>query len=145
MEYWTWGKIKSDGYTSQFQQGFMEITPDAGIPFRMQRFTDVGSIFQGTFILDKNTKKDFESWYKFNIRQGSIPFKFYDCEVEQYRTTRIIENPTYNTVSNMFSISIKMMFDSEIFNVSRYLKVNNGSYLLVNNGKRLIVNKKLRV
>lgn len=144
MEYWTWGQIKSEGYTSQFQQGFLEITPDAGMPFRRQTFTDVSKIFQGTFILDKLAKKDFESWYKFNLRQGAIPFKYYDCEMEQYRTTRIVGNPVISAISNMFSISIQLTFDSEIFNILRYLKVNSNQFLLVNDGKRLVVNKKSR-
>ena len=53
MKEWKWGQIKLSGFQNEFQEGHIEITPDAGIPFRRQRFTDIQDIVQGSFTLDK--------------------------------------------------------------------------------------------
>lgn len=147
MEQWIWGKIKSDGFQNEFQDGTLEVSPDAGAPFKRLRFTDVRDIIQGTFILDRNQYIYFMSWYKFNIKQGTIPFSYYDCRVNQYRTTRIIGKPTYTTISNMFSLSVTLSFDSETFYEDRYLTVGlDDAFLTVgNDDAKLVVTKKLRL
>lgn len=143
-EYWQWGQITVNNYQGEFQQGFVETTPDAGIPFRRQRFTDIQDIFLGVFLLTKTELLDFKSWYKYNIKQGSIPFQYYDSQLGIYRTCRIIEKPTWTSNSDKFNISLKLTFDSGIFYQDRILVVNN-SYLTVNDGKALVVAKKLRL
>ena len=38
MEKWKWVQIKLDGFQNEFQEGYIEVTPDAGVPFRSERF-----------------------------------------------------------------------------------------------------------
>ena len=136
MEKWKWGQIKLDGFRNEFQEGYIEVTPDAGIPFRRERFSDIQDIIQGSFTLTKLQYIDFMSWYKFNIRQGAIPFKYYDCRIGQERTARIVGKPTWSSNSKYYEMSISLTFDSEVFYFDRVLAANyeiplvaNGAYL----------------
>lgn len=145
MIYWQWGTIQVSNYQAEFQQGFVEITPDAGIPYRRQSFTDIQTLFQGKVTLTKTEKLDFQSWYRHDIRQGALTFLYWDCEIEAYRTTRIIGKPTITSNSNHFDINIQLAFDPTIVYQQRDLTVNPDSYLLVNPDLRLVVGKKLRL
>lgn len=136
MEKWKWGQIKLDGFRNEYQEGYIEVTPDAGIPFRRERFTDIQDIIQGSFTLTKMQYIDFMSWYKSNIRQGAIPFKYFDCRIGQERTVRITGKPTFTSNSKYYDVSITLTFDSEIFYLDRVLAANyeiplvaNGAYL----------------
>ena len=138
MEKWKWGQIKLDGFRNEYQEGYIEVTPDAGIPFRRERFSDIQDIVQGSFTLTKIQYIDFMSWYKFNIRQGAIPFKYFDCRIGQERTARITGKPTFTSNSKYYDVSITLTFDSEIFYLDRVLAANyeiplvaNGAYLTI--------------
>lgn len=132
MEKWKWGQIRLDGFQNEFQEGYIEVTPDAGIPFRRERFSDIQDIVQGKFTLEKVQYIDFMSWYKFNIRQGAIPFKYYDCRVGQERTTRIVGKPTWSSNSKYYDMSITLTFDSEVFLLDRVLSANPNLPLVAN-------------
>ena len=132
MEKWKWGQIKLDGFRNEFQEGYIEVTPDAGIPFRRERFSDIQDIIQGNFTLDKTQYVDFMSWYKFNIRQGAIPFEFYDCRIGQNRVTRIVGKPTFTSNSKYYDVSITLTFDSGVFMLDRVLAANSAIPLVAN-------------
>lgn len=132
MEKWKWGQIRLDGFQNEFQEGYIEVTPDAGIPFRRERFSDIQDIVQGKFTLEKVQYIDFMSWYKFNIRQGAIPFKYYDCRIGQERTTRIVGKPTWSSNSKYYDMSITLTFDSEVFYLDRVLSANPNLPLIAN-------------
>lgn len=132
MEKWKWGQIRLDGFQNEFQEGYIEVTPDAGIPFRRERFSDIQDIIQGKFTLEKVQYIDFMSWYKFNIRQGAIPFKYYDCRIGQERTTRIVGKPTWSSNSKYYDMSITLTFDSEVFLLARVLSANPNLPLVAN-------------
>ena len=132
MEKWTWGQIKLDGFRNEYQEGYIEVTPDAGIPFRRERFSDIQDIIQGNFTLDKTQYIDFMSWYKFNIRQGAIPFKYYDCRIGQNRVTRIVGKPTFTSNSKYYDVSITLTFDSGVFMLDRVLAANSAIPLVAN-------------
>lgn len=132
MEKWKWGQIRLDGFQNEFQEGYIEVTPDAGIPFRRERFSDIQDIIQGKFTLEKVQYIDFMSWYKFNIRQGAIPFKYYDCRIGQERTTRIVGKPTWSSNSKYYDMSITLTFDSEVFYLDRVLSANPNLPLVAN-------------
>lgn len=132
MEKWKWGQIRLDGFQNEFQEGYIEVTPDAGIPFRRERFSDIQDIVQGKFTLEKVQYIDFMSWYKFNIRQGAIPFKYYDCRIEKERTARIVGKPTWSSNSKYYDMSITLTFDSEIFYLDRVLSANPNLPLVAN-------------
>ncbi len=132
MEKWKWGQIRLDGFQNEFQEGYIEVTPDAGIPFRRERFSDIQDIIQGKFTLEKVQYIDFMSWYKFNIRQGAIPFKYYDCRIEKERTARIVGKPTWSSNSKYYDMSITLTFDSEIFYLDRVLSANPNLPLVAN-------------
>lgn len=132
MEKWKWGQIKLDGFRNEFQEGYIEVTPDAGIPFRRERFSDIQDIIQGNFTLDKTQYVDFMSWYKFDIRQGAIPFEFYDCRIGQNRVTRIVGKPTFTSNSKYYDVSITLTFDSGVFMLDRVLAANSAIPLIAN-------------
>lgn len=132
MEKWKWGQIKLDGFRNEFQEGYIEVTPDAGIPFRRERFSDIQDIIQGNFTLDKTQYIDFMSWYKFNIRQGAIPFKYFDCRIGQNRVTRIVGKPTFTSNSKYYDVSITLTFDSGVFMLDRVLAANSAIPLIAN-------------
>ena len=132
MEKWKWGQIRLDGFQNEFQEGYIEVTPHAGIPFRRERFSDIQDIVQGKFTLEKVQYIDFMSWYKFNIRQGAIPFKYYDCRIGQERITRIVGKPTWSSNSKYYDMSITLTFDSEVFLLDRVLSANPNLPLVAN-------------
>lgn len=132
MEKWKWGQIRLDGFQNEFQEGYIEVTPDAGIPFRRERFSDIQDIIQGKFTLTRLQYIDFMSWYKFNIRQGAIPFKYYDCRIEKERTARIVGKPTWSSNSRYYDMTITLTFDSEVFLLDRVLSANPNLPLVAN-------------
>lgn len=139
METWKWGQIRLDGFQNEFQEGYIEVTPDAGIPFRRERFSDIQDIIQGKFTLDKIQYRDFMSWYKFNTRQGSIPFTYYDCRFDIERVARIVGKPSWASNSKYYDVSISLTFDSGVFTFDGVLAANsllplvaNGAYLSAN-------------
>ena len=132
MEKWKWGQIRLDGFQNEYQEGYIEVTPDAGIPFRRERFSDIQDIIKGTFTLTKLQYIDFMSWYKFNIRQGAIPFKYYDCRIGQNRVTRIVGKPTFTSNSKYYDVSITLTFDSGVFYLDRVLAANSAIPLIAN-------------
>lgn len=143
--FWEWGNILVNNYQSEFQQGFVEVETTAGIPCKKQHTTDIQKIFQGSFTLTKAEKLSFENWYRNTIKQGTLTFQYYDSEVDAYRTTRIIGNPTITSNSNLFNVNVQLIFDSGIFFTEKYLTVGAGLRSLVNPDKPLVVNKKLRL
>jgi len=143
--FWQWGTIQVSNYQAEFQQGFIEVSPDSGKPFRRQTFTDIQKLFAGKVTLTRTEKLDFESWYRWDTKQGTIPFQYWDCEIEAYRTTRILGKPTITSNSNYFDVSLQLAFDPAIVYQQRELIANPDSYLLVNPDLRLVVGKKLRL
>lgn len=139
---WVWGKPLISSYSNEPQNGYIETTPDAGIPFRRQKFTDIMDLAQATFILDRNEYIDFMSWYKHDIRQGTIPFEIFDCRYGVERVARLIDKPTYQPNSKFWNVTVNIAFDSNIIEQERALIVNN-EYLIVNDNDFLIVNKKV--
>ena len=136
MKQWTWGQIKLDGFRNEYQEGYIEVTPDAGIPFRRERFSDIQDIIQGNFTLDKTKYIDFMSWYKHDIRQGALPFTYYDCRIGKNRVARITGKPTFTSNSKYYDVSVTLTFDSGVFYLDRVLAANyeiplvaNGAYL----------------
>ena len=138
MEKWKWGQIRLDGFRNEFQEGYIEVTPDAGIPFRRERFSDIQDIIQGKFTLTKSQYLDFMSWYKHDIRQGSLPFIYHDCRIDYDRVTRIVGKPTWSSNSKCFDMSITLTFDSGKFQYDRVLAANILLPLTANSDKYLV-------
>ena len=111
MIYWQWGTIQIAEFQEELQESTIEVTPDAGIPFKRQRFTDTQEIINATFTLSKSEYVDFISFYKFNIQQGALSFQYFDTRVNAYRTTRIVGKPSIVTNSNMYDVKIVITFE----------------------------------
>lgn len=124
MEQWKFPKIKAQGFQNEFQEGYIEVTPDAGVPFRRERFSDVQDIITGNVTLTKQQYLDFMSWYKVDIKQGSIPFTYFDCRSEKERVARIVGKPTFPSNSKYFDVNITLAFDSSVFYDDRVLVAN---------------------
>lgn len=143
---WTWGNPLIEGFSNKPQKGFSEITPDAGSPFRRLNFTDIKDIATCNFALNKIDYIRFLSWYKYDLRQGTLPFLIFDCRYGIERVARLIDDvPQYNTNSNLYNLSLTMAFDSsiEVFNMA--LIVNDNDYLIVNDNDSLLAGVELRL
>lgn len=143
---WIWGKPLIQGFTNKAQKGYSEIEADAGVPFRRLNFTDIGDIATCTFDLDRSDYIKFMSWYKYECRQGTIPFDIWDCRYKRERTARIVGDvPVYNTNSNRYTVQLNLFFMPEVISQDFYLCINDNDYLLVNYNDPLIVNEDLRI
>lgn len=132
---WEWGCLLNEGFQNEFQQGYIEINPDAGTPYRRLKFSDIQDIVSGSLSLVDSDYIDFMSWYKCDIKQGTIPFIFYDCRVKKDRIVRLtINKPQFIRYSNRWTIPVTIIFDSGIFYVDKVL-VANSEIPLEANGK----------
>lgn len=139
---WKWGCLLNEGFQNEFQEGYIETTPDAGIPYRRLRFSDIQDIVSGSLSLVNNDYLDFMSWYKFDIKQGTIPFIFYDCRVKKDRTARLtINKPQFIRYSNRWNIPVTITFNSEVFYFENVVVANTLKPIEANN-KLIIANTK---
>lgn len=135
MEKWEFGQLLSNGFSNETQQGFEELTPDAGIPFRRESFTDVYDIVRGGIILTRNDYLYFMDWYRNTVRQGTLPFTYYDCRVEKDRVARIVGKPTFSAISNRFSVSITISLEPTRFGVdSLLITESEDAYITTDSG-----------
>lgn len=143
---WIWGKPLIEGFSNQPQKGYSEITPDAGIPYRRLNFTDISDLANCNFILNRSDYIQFMSWYKYELRQGTIPFQIWDCRYGVKRTARLIDAPPqYNTISNYYNLSLTIAFEPSIMAFDMGLIVNYDEYLIVNDNDELIAGVELRM
>lgn len=143
---WSWGQPLLSGFSNQPQKGYVEIEPDAGIPFRRLTFSDVQDIVTATFSLTREEYIYFYSWYKFELRQGSLPFQMYDCRHKINRTARLIGDvPQFQPNSNRQNLSVTIAFEPSVIKVDSYLVVGDYIPLLVNDNDVLIVTNELRI
>lgn len=108
---WKWGKPLLENFSNEPQEGYIETAPDAGIPFRRMRFSDIMDIVNYSFYLSKQDYPAFMSWYRYDIRQGSIPFLFYDCRIGKQRIARIIGKPQYSANQTLRKLNITLAFE----------------------------------
>lgn len=143
---WTWGRPLIQGFSNKPQKGYSEIEPDAGAPFRRLNFTDIGDIATCSFDLTRTTYIRFMSWYKYECRQGTIPFEIWDCRYKRYRMARIVGDvPNYNTNSNHYTLTLTLYFMPEIIYQDYRLIVNDSDYLIVNSNDYLVIGETLRI
>lgn len=137
---WTWGGLLNDSYQNEYQEGYLELTPDAGIPFRRMKFSDIQDIVSGSLSLTDSDYTAFMSWYKHDIRQGTLPFQMYDCRIKQMRVARLTMNkPQFMRNSNRWNITLTITYDSGVFSIPAHLLANT-YHPLVANGKILCAN-----
>lgn len=143
---WKWGNPLLSGYTNKPQKGYIEIEPDAGLPFRRLVFSDIQDLVTASFSLTRTEYIYFMSWYKTELRQGSLPFLMYDCRYGIKRTARIVGDvPQYQSNSNRQNLSLTIAFESSIIYEEKYLTASANNTLLVNENDALLVNYGLRI
>lgn len=143
---WTWGKPLIEGFSNKPQKGYSEITPDAGIPYRRLNFTDIQDLATCNFILNRTDYVRFMSWYKYDLRQGTLPFLIWDCRYKKQRVARLVDDvPQYNTNSNHYNLSLTIAFTSSVEVFDWFLIGNETDKLIVNNNDRLLVGVELRI
>lgn len=143
---WKWGRPLIQGFSNEPQKGYTEIEPDAGIPFRRLNFTDIGDLATCSFDLDRTTYILFMNWYKYECRQGSVPFEIWDCRYKRERTARIVGGvPQYTTNSNRYTLSLTLYFQPEIIYQDFGLVVGQDDGLIVNANDALIAGQALRI
>lgn len=146
MLMWSWGNPLLSGFSNQPQKGYVEIQPDAGIPYRRLTFSDVQDIVTATFSLTREQYPIFYSWYKNDLRQGSLPFQMYDCRYGFNRTARLIGDvPQFNPNSTRQNVSVTIAFEPSVVQENLYLTVGNNIPLIVNENDALIINYALRL
>lgn len=145
LEKWRWGDLISRGFQDEDQNGFIEVSPDAGEPFRRETFTDIDNIIKGSIVVPLEDYLDFKSWYRNSVKQGTLPFTFYDCRVEADRTARFLEKPLYRQNSNYWTIEVKLSLEQTKLYVDYYLLTEGGDYLLTEGGDRIVATKELIV
>ena len=143
---WTWGKPLIEGFSNQPQKGYIEIEPDAGIPFRRLKFTDIQDLASCNFVLNRTDYIRFMSWYKYELRQGTMPFEIWDCRYGIKRVARLVGDvPNYNTISNYYNLSLTLAFESGVHVFDWVLVVNENDPLIVNNNDNLLAGVELRL
>lgn len=136
---WRWGKPLLNNFSNKLQEGYIETQADAGIPFRRMRFSDALDIVSATFSLTRIQYMQFISWYRYDIRQGSIPFIYYDCRIDADRVAHIIGNPEYNPDSTRQVLSITLGLEPVTVYKDFELLVNDNDHLIVNDSDKLII------
>ena len=143
---WTWGKPLIEGFSNKPQKGYSEISPDAGIPFRRLNFTDICDLATCNFDLSRIDYIRFMSWYKYELRQGTLPFLIWDCRYKIQRTARLVDDvPQYTTNSNRYSLSLTIAFMPEIIYQEFNLIDEEDFYLIVNENDPLVISQELRI
>ena len=143
---WIWGKPLIEGFSNKPQKGYVEVAPDAGMPFRRLQFTDISDLASCTFSLTKPDYVKFMSWYRYNLRQGTLPFEIWDCRYKRKRLARLIDDvPNYVTNSNRYTLSLTIAFQPEIIFEDFELIVNDNDRLIVNDADVLIAGVALRI
>ena len=143
---WVWGKPLINSYSNSPQKGYSEVQPDAGTPFRRLNFTDIGDIVNCTFCFTRSEYIQFMSWYKHDLKQGSIPFLIWDCRYGIQRTARLTgEVPNYMPNSNRFNVSLSMYFMPDVISLGFSLTEGENNNLIVNANDNLIVDAELSV
>lgn len=143
---WTWGKPLIEGFSNKPQKGYSEISPDAGIPFRRLNFTDICDLATCNFDLSRSDYIRFMSWYKYELRQGTLPFLIWDCRYKIQRTARLVDDvPQYTTNSNRYSLSLTIAFMPEIIYQEFNLIDKEDFYLIVNENDPLVISQELRI
>lgn len=143
---WIWGKPLIEGFSNKPQKGYSEISPDAGIPYRRLNFTDIQDLATCNFILNRTDYIRFMSWYKYELRQGTLPFKIWDCRYGIQRTARLVGDvPQYNTNSNYYNLSVTLAFVPEVQILDFVLVVNENDSLIVNENDYLLAGVELRL
>lgn len=143
---WTWGGILAEGFSNQPQKGFVQVEPDAGVPFKRQTFTDIQDLATCRFTLTREKYLELMSWYKHDIEQGTIPFYIYDCRYKIKRVARIVGKiPNYNSNSKFYDLNITIAFDSGYIYHDAYLIVNKTNPLIFNENDKVIVARKIRI
>lgn len=136
---WIWGKPLIQNFSNQPQKGYTEVEPDAGVPFRRLQFTDIYDLASCSFDLDRFNYIRFMSWYKSELRQGTIPFEIFDCRYKRERTARIVGDvPHYATNSNRYTLNLTLAFMPEAFNYDYTMTVGDGLRLIVNDDNPLV-------
>ncbi len=143
---WIWGKPLVEGFSNKPQKGYSEISPDAGSPYRRLNFTDIRDLATCNFILDRTDYIRFMSWYKYELRQGTLPFEIWDCRYGIERVARLIDDvPQYNPNSKYYNLSLTIAFDSSVEVFDWVLVVDENNPLIVNESNYLTAGVELRL
>ena len=144
-EEWKWGNFLLSNFKDEEQTGFQEVDPDAGLPFRRESFTDISNIVSGTITLTLQNYIAFKDWYRNVIRQGSIPFDFYDCRVDETRTARLIGKPLYITNNKYYNVSVVLSLDPVTTYLDWNLLTEDGTPILTEASENIIVSTEVTV
>jgi len=145
MAMWGFGNLLSSGFSDEEQAGFEELTPDAGVPFRREVFTDIQNIVSGSLVLTNNDYIRFKSFYRSETRQGTLTFDFYDCRFGVTRTARFVGKPTYTATSNQWTVNLVLSLDPVVIKRESTIVTHNGDAIVTHDGKRILARQRFDV
>lgn len=129
----------NNGYQEEYQTSFVETTPDAGIPFRRETYTDVGRTIIGTALMTDSQKAQFDTLYLKDTRSGSKPVMVYDCINKINREAKFIGKPSIVRNGNRWSVSYRFFLEPVTIMVELLLTTEDGKLITTEDGKALLV------
>lgn len=128
----------NQNYSEQFQESYVENTPDAGIPFRREIYSDVGKIAQNTFLFTDVQYNIFNNFYLNDTRSGSQTFLVYDCINDIDRPAKMIGTPSVTRLSNKWRVIFKIYLEPVRVIEDLLLSTKDGAILTTKDGKGLL-------
>lgn len=135
----------NNGYQEELQTSFVETTPDAGIPFRRETFSDVGRSTTGTKLVTDLEKNQFENFYKSDTKSGSRSFNYYDCINDITRVAKFIGKPSIVRNGNRWNISFNLWLEPTTVVQELRLITEDGKLLITEDDKAIIADVEFTV
>lgn len=129
----------NNGYQEEYQTSFTETTPDAGIPFRRETYTDVGRTIIGTALMNDSQKAEFDTLYLRDTRSGSKPVMMYDCINKINREAKFIGKPSIVRTGNRWSVSYRFYLEPTTVIAELYLITEDGRLVLTEDDKAIVL------
>lgn len=144
-ETWQWSNILLNGHSQQYQAGYQELTPDAGCITRRIAFSDVNNIKTGSVLLTKRDFVYFKDWYLNTIKQGTIKFSMFDCELGQYVMASFVGNYNANAEGKYYRLSFALAFEQSGITQEEWLITNDDYIISTFDGYGLLKNRLFKV
>jgi len=132
-------KTLNNGYQEEYQDSYVETSPDAGSNFRRETFTDVGRSINHPLLLTDSQKAQFDTFYLKDTRSGSETFLYYDCINDVLRPARFLGKPTIVRNGNRWNVGCRFWLEPTTIMVELLLTTEDGKLITTEDGKALLV------
>lgn len=98
-----------DGFNEKEGKATIDTPMDAGPPKSRRRFTAAPMPVEMQFLMTKEQKLLFQTFYRDTIASGSLRFNFTDPTEEELYEYRIVEPPEYTAAGPQWYVRCKML------------------------------------